>query len=323
VKSAVIILAPVLATQIALAATPALADQPPAKSPSAGATSASSYDPTLLQAYYKDMWNRIQKKWWVPEELLFKQVQLNMTLEKDGKLSSISIAQSSGDKSADTLAVIGVKRASPFAPLPDGVQLPFKTRYTIGFKPRTKSDVMLFNGKMYEKGESITFATGTKLTDRDYKTSDLDKEFHIKKEAALIKLDKLDDDLAAAQKANAPPASQAKLLMDCAACLVTIQEQKEALVKLSEAYELLDKNKTADLELYPCLSRLAQLKYTTGDLTGAEPLFKRALEIQEKPEVTARDTEYKSLLEMYAKLLYKQNRAPEADEIYKKIKALG
>jgi hypothetical protein len=40
-------------------------------------------------------------------------------------------------------------------------------------------------------------------------------------------------------------------------------------------------------------------------------------------ELNDKDQEYKELLNTYARLLYKQNRAKEADEQYKKIKELS
>jgi TonB family protein len=291
------------------------------------AGSNAGYDPAQLQTYYKDIWSRIRKTWWVPEELLFKQVKVRMTIEKDGKLSALTIATPSGDSRADTLALIGIKRAAPFGPLPEGLPVPFNTVYTIGFKSHDDKDFRYFDGKRYGKGESYTLPTGTKVGHADGKISELDKQFHLKKEAALIKMNKLDDGLAEEDKAKDPTVKKANLLIEYAGCLSAIQEQGEAKTKLTEALEILDKTKAADLELYPCLSQLAQLDYSIGDLAGAEPLFKRALEIKDKsPTPTpngTRDPEYKSLLEQYAKLLYKQNRAKEADELYKKIKDMG
>jgi TonB family protein len=291
------------------------------------ARSNAGYDPAQLQTYYKDIWSRIRKTWWVPEELLFKQVKVRMTIEKDGRLSAVKIDTPSGDSRADALALIGIKRAAPFGPLPEGLDGPFNTVYTIGFKSHDDKDFRYFDGKRYGKGESYTLPTGTKVGHADGKISELDKQFHLKKEAALMKMNKLDDALAEEDKAKDATVKKANLLVEYAGCLSAIQEQGEAKTKLTEALEILDKSKASDAELYPCLSQLAQLDYSIGDLAGAEPLFKRALEIKDKSPTAApngaRDPEYKSLLEQYAKLLYKQNRTKEADELYKKIKDMG
>ncbi|MBU6452922.1 MAG: energy transducer TonB [Cyanobacteria bacterium REEB67] len=293
---------------------------------------ANAYDPAALQTYYKTMWTQISKNWWVPEELFFKQVKVKMVIEKDGKLSSATLAATSGDNRADTLALIAIKRAAPFPPLPDGLPTPFQTIYTIGFASNKDRDFVMFNGARYGKGEAYTLATGTKVGHSDRQLSELDKQFHIKKEAALTKMNKLYDAIAA-EKENTN--KKAKLLTDYADCLITIQEQGEGRDKLSEALVILDKNQADEATLYPCLSKLAQLDYSLGDLKTAEPLFIRAIAIKEKETAIAatgataataaaasNGVPLKSLLETYAKLLYKQNRATEADEIYKKIKTL-
>ncbi|OPZ90149.1 MAG: hypothetical protein BWY75_00858 [bacterium ADurb.Bin425] len=67
---------------------------------------------------------------------------------------------------------------------------------------------------------------------------------------------------------------------------------------------------------------LAQTEYSLGNLAEAEPLLKQAIAMKEN-ELNEKDQEYKELLNTYARLLYKQNRAKEADEQYKKIKELS
>ncbi|MBS1989284.1 MAG: TonB family protein [Cyanobacteria bacterium SZAS LIN-3] len=283
-----------------------------------------SAEPTAIKSYYADIWSRIQKTWWVPEELMFKQVKLHMIIEKDGTLSSITMAQSSGDNRADTLALIGVKRASPFAPLPEGLPVPFDTYYTIGFNGgKDDKGWVIFNGKRYERGQAYTLQTGTKVGHVDRSASELDKQFHLKKEANLIKMNRLFDALATDRKAGAPTMKTAALLMDYAACLQVIQETAEAKARLSQALEIMEQNQASESELYPCLYQLAQLDYSIGDLGSAEPLYKKAIAIKEKspPAAGVKDPEYKTMLETYAKLLYKQNRAGEADEIYKKLRS--
>jgi TonB family protein len=290
---------------------------------------AAAYDPAALQTYYKTMWTQISKNWWVPEELFFKQVKVKLVIEKDGKLSAATLATSSGDTRADTLALIAIKRAAPFPPLPDGLPTPFQTIYTIGFASNKDRDFVLFNGTRYGKGEAYTLATGTKVGHSDRQLSELDKQFHIKKEAALTRMNKLYDAIAAEKESTN---KKAALLTDYADCLVVIQEQGEGRDRLAEALAILDKNQADEATVYPCLSKLAQLDYSLGDLKTAEPLFTRAIAIKEKDATAAspaslaananKGETLKSLLETYAKLLYKQNKAGEADEIYKKIKTL-
>ena len=167
-----------------------------------------SYDPAALQTYYQSIWTNIRKNWWVPEELFFKQVKVKMVIEKDGKLSSATLANPSGDSRADNLALIAIKRGSPYGPLPVGLPAPFSTIYTVGFASNKDRDFVLFNGARYGKGEHYTLPTGTKVGHSDRQLSDLDKQFHVKKEAALIKMNKLYDAIAAEDKAAASAPGQ-------------------------------------------------------------------------------------------------------------------
>ena len=312
-----------------LAASPAGAVEPQAtpagNNGAASAAPASGSGLDVKKAYYRDLHQRIHKTWWVPEDLFFKQVKLHMIIEKDGTLSTLTLATSSGDSRADNLALVGVRRAAPFGPIPEGLPVPFNTFYTVGYASKNDQDFRYFDGKRYDKGEAYTLPSGTKVGHTERPVSELDKQFHVKKEAALLKINKLDEAIAEESKAKDPTVKKANLLIEYAGCLIAIGEQAEAKGKLTEALEILEKNQVEGGDLYGCLSQLAQLDYSIGDLAGAEPLFKKALEIKEKsPSPTpGKDTDYKNLLESYAKLLYKQNRAKEADELYKKIKDMG
>ena len=287
--------------------------------------SASAPAPSVdnTQSYYKDLSSRLTKGWWVPPDLLMKPVQVRMVIEKDGKLSTVTIAKSSGNSRADNLALIGVKRSAPFSALPDSLPAPFTLLYTLGYAAHDKEDILYYNGKRYEKDQAVKLSSGSSLQAHELKMSDLDKQFHLKKEAALLKMNELDTALAQENKAPEPTIKKAHLLVEYANCLISIQEQSEAKIKLTEALAILQNNKAEADELYPCLSQLAQLDYTIGDYTMAEPLFLKAIGITESLPNAAKSPDYKSLLETYAKLLYKLNRAQEADAIYKKIKDLG
>ena len=273
--------------------------------------------------YYKDLSSRLRKGWWVPPDLLMKPVQVRMVISKDGQLSSVSIAKSSGSGRADSLALIGVKRSAPFAALPEGLPVPFTLLYTLGYASHDDKNILYYNGKRYEKEQAIKLSSGSSLQAHEEKMSDLDKQFHAKKEAALLKMNQLDTALAEEDKASEPTAKKANLLVEYANCLISIQEPAEAKIKLTQALAILQNSKAEAPDQYNCLSQLAQLDYTIGDYTSAEPLLQKAMAIVESSAGAAKYPDYKSLLETYAKLLYKLNRVPDADAIYKKIKSLG
>ncbi len=75
-----------------------------------------------------------------------------------------------------------------------------------------------------------------------------------------------------------------------------------------------------------CLVVVGEMEYSLGNLKEAETLLTRAIAMKEeaiKVNPSEKDADYKSLLNTYARLLYKQSRQKEADEQYKKIKELG
>jgi hypothetical protein len=63
------------------------------------------------------------------------------------------------------------------------------------------------------------------------------------------------------------------------------------------------------------------MQISLGQLNDAEPLMKRACGI-ETDELKAVDATAQDTLETYAKLLYKLNREPDANEIYARIKQM-
>jgi hypothetical protein len=70
------------------------------------------------------------------------------------------------------------------------------------------------------------------------------------------------------------------------------------------------------------LSQMGSLYYTTSRLMEAEQSLKSATDIYSAAPPKS-DLTYKSALEIYAKVLYKLNRAGEADVLYAKIRTLN
>lgn len=318
-----------------------------------------SADGVEMKPYFDDMWTRILRTWWVPKRLLFIQVPLKIELNEDGSLIAVSLLKSSGDENADKLAIIGVKRAAPFAPLPKGIKAPFTVNYTLGYKGG-KDQVVYWNGQKVSKGESYTTSGGVQTTLTD-NTTEKDRAFHKTKEAALIKMYTLEEKLDTLKKlGNRENPEMVPILLEYSSQHRLIEEHKEAKDKLKRALEIaennlksLDKSETAasasqetkapesnhqenkQLEynrlenkkkaqktFSSALNALAQAEYSLGNLAEAEPLLKQAIAMKET-ELNEKDQEYKDLLNTYAKLLYKQNRTKEAEEQYKKIKELS
>jgi TonB family protein len=276
-----------------------------------------------LNGYYQDMWRRIQKTWWVPKRLLFCQVELSLSINKDGSLDSLSIKKSSGDKNADRLAVIGVKRAAPFQPLPADVEAPHNFSYSIGFKSDHDKDFSIWNGQRVNTGETYKTSGGSTVGHRD-NTTDKDRAFHARKEEALIKMADLDEVIEKEKKAHgADSPALVPLLVKYAAQAKIIEEHVDALNKLKLALSISRKNNVAghEAELAQTLSALGETEYNLGHLSEAEPLLKEAIELKENV-LHSRDQELKNLLETYGRMLYKQNRVQEAEEFYKRAREI-
>ena len=279
------------------------------------------------QPYMNNMGTKIKATWWVPKRLLFNQVVLRLVLDKDGSLVSSSILKPSGDANADKLALIAVRRAAPFGALPEGVKTPYTIQYTLGYQNNGKDHFVVWNGEKVGKDQSYTTSGGVKTTISD-STTDKDRQFHQRKENALIKMYEIDEAIAKEMKANGevslaiPP-----LLREYATQNKIIEEHKQAEAKLKQGLEISRKaNETAPCaqsreELIKSLLTLGDFEYSIANYTEAESLLKEGISLKES--ASQKDDDYKELLNLYAKLLYKQNRTKEADEIYQKIKNWG
>lgn len=200
-----------------------------------------SADGVEMKPYFDDMWTRILRTWWVPKRLLFIQVPVKIELNEDGSLIAATLVKSSGDENADKLAIIGVKRAAPFAPLPKGLKAPFTVNYTLGYKGG-KDQVVYWNGQKISKGESFTTSGGVQTTLTD-NTTDKDRAFHKKKEDTLIKMFALDGALDTLERLGNPDNPEmVPILLEYSSQHRLIEEHKEAKDKLKRALAIAERN---------------------------------------------------------------------------------
>lgn len=282
-----------------------------------------------MNGYYDAMWKKIQQNWWVPKRLMYCQVKVKVTINKDGSLTDISIAKPSGDANADKLALIAVKRAAPFDALPDGAEVPFTVNYSLGYKQQEGNNTHIWNGEKIEKGGSYTTSGGVKMSLTD-NTTEKDKADNVRKEAALIKMADLEEAMIKIEKAKGANSLELlPLLRENAVQNQAIGEHKAAGEDLKRALKICQDpaNSQASGERAKSLFALGDYQYTLGNLSEAEPLIKEAISLKEETlkeeALKKQDADYKNMLNTYAKLLFKQNRTKEADEQYKKIKELG
>lgn len=274
-----------------------------------------------INPYTHEIYKRIRECWWVPKRLLFMQVELSFEVNKDGTLRKVSIEKSSGDKNADRLAMIGIKRASPFKPLPEGLDAPLKLGYNFGFKSDHDKDFAIFNGQRYNTGESYTTAGGSQVGHKD-NTTEKDKAFHLRKEEALIKMADIDELIEKERKVNPDSIKLVPLLIQYAGQNRVIEEHADGLSKLKQAVAIARKSPQGnEKELSQSLCALGIVEYNLGHVQEAEPLLKEAIDIKESV-LKIQDKELKELLETYGRLLYKQGRIKEYEEVSKKAREI-
>lgn len=100
------------------AATPQ-ASAPPSQS--AGSAESSS----KMDAYYALIWSRIKSQWALPRGIVQRdnlEAVIEVKITRDGRVSSLGIEKSSGNRYFDDSAIKAVRKASPFPPLPAVLQ---------------------------------------------------------------------------------------------------------------------------------------------------------------------------------------------------------
>lgn len=91
--------------------------------PSQSANSAESS--SRMDAYYALIWSRIKSQWALPRGIVQRdnlEAVIEVKITRDGRVSSLGIEKSSGNRYFDDSAIKAVRKASPFPPLPAVLQ---------------------------------------------------------------------------------------------------------------------------------------------------------------------------------------------------------
>jgi len=75
-----------------------------------------------LDAYVRNVEHLVMKKWVAPQSTKSYSVALSLSVGKDGRISHLQIARSSGAERYDVSAIAACERAVPFPPLPSTLQ---------------------------------------------------------------------------------------------------------------------------------------------------------------------------------------------------------
>lgn len=277
-----------------------------------------------LGDYHKKAYQAINNAWWVPPDLIYKKVELEVTIAADGAIKDVRVHKSSQDPTADKLAVLGVRKASPLPPLPAGVDAPFTIIYTLGQTDNSSKNFAVFNGKTYGAGEAYETAGGSKVFNNDNKTRGNVTNAKERTQARL-RMYALDDAIKAEREKNGDgSAALIQMHRDYASAEKIDESTAAAITHQRMALELAQKaaasSATPDARKLEtaCQADLALELFSVGQYDEAGPMLETAATACESSDPAL----CKKLLEARAKLLYKQNKIEQANEIYKKLKSM-
>jgi TonB family protein len=297
--------------------------QSPAPTTPAETPAAKQTDPATAKANsdadMKEITSRINHAWRQPKVTHKMSVTVSFAVEKTGKLKTVEIKKSSGDTTVDQAAVATIKRAQPFPPL-KGDYPGFTINYVFDCRPETNLvDEYMLNGvRMKEKGYLKTSTGGTlRPLDRSSKVED---KLIARSLALEDKIVALREKLANQEKmTSADDASIVPILSDLANAEKQVGRYDESDANFKRIITL--EEKLGDKRtLASSLADYGDSIYTRAQFANAEPILARALLLKRELGLSAAD---KPVLEQYAKLLYKLNRTPEADGIYRELKGLN
>jgi len=267
--------------------------------------------------YVRGIQRKVRSCWTAPASLGSGKVTLSFDTNAGGTISNLKVAKSCGDKVIDKQALDAVKNASPFKPLTSEVFFDVPVTMTLDAHG-DESPTLYLNGEA--KPDGLRFSTGAELNPLRA-PKDVDARLQAKSDSALSQAAKSDQEIGKIEKQFGSDSTKLCPKL-CAAANLYLQanEYKYAQERLEQAIAIAQKAK-ADDEQAAALTQLGILYYTTNRNTDAETTLKQAVNLFENAP-TKDAAHLKSSMEAYAKVLYRLNRVPEANQIYDKIKAL-
>jgi TonB family protein len=276
--------------------------------------------------YVRAVERKVRSGWKAPAALGNRKVALALDVAPNGTARNTRINKSSGDKAIDAGALAALKGAAPFKPLPPEVFFDIPIMFDLDAHG-DESPTYYLNGEARPNG--LKFSTGAELFPMQV-PKNVDDKLQARADAALAQAHKIEQEIAKQEAQNSAKAGGQSAASDASICpklraaaalYVQATEYKTAEEQLKRALQIAE---TADDkgEQAAALSQLGSMYYTTSRLPEAEKSLKSATDIYNAAPPKSEAT-YQSALEMYAKVLYKLNRASEADVLYAKIRTLN
>lgn len=276
--------------------------------------------------YVRAVERKVRSAWKAPAAIGNRKVALALDVAPNGTARNTRINKSCGDKTIDAIALTALKNAAPFKPLPSGVFFDIPIMFDLDAHG-DESPTYYLNGEARPNG--LKFSTGAELFPMQT-PKNVDEKLQARADAALSQAQKIEQEIAKQEAHNSSKAGGQSSASDISICpklraaaafYVQATEYKTAEDTLKRAQQIAEAAND-QAEQAAALSQLGSIYYTTSRLPEAEKSLKSAMDIYNAAPPKDNAT-YKSTLEMYAKVLYKLNRAGEADVLYAKIRTLG
>jgi TonB family protein len=284
-------------------------------------TSPKAPEEATVDAYVKHLSERIKSKWITPKVTKALNSVVSFTLNSDGQIVDLKLKQPSGVQVADQAAMNTIKRAAPFGVLPKAANGKFTMVYTFQFEPGKDVKDYQFNGVPLEKNDYQITRSGATLrpldTNSPVERRLAERQASVEDKLAALQLAYNKDE----RRLSADDPKLASELEEMATCNRELKNYTEAESLYQKAIAIEEKTKGHERELARGLYELGGMYSQCNKLNEAEPVLKRAVDIEDN-QLNSNDPESANILKAYASLLYKLNRADDANKIYQRLQAM-
>lgn len=264
-----------------------------------------SADTQEEQAFQRKVVTAIRQHWDPPTALQTAEPVVLFKIRNDGKVDDIRIKQSSGNATADKLAIAAVRAAGSFVPFPTTINAPY-IEFQYKFQ-NIKTAMSYLNGQAIDAPRQLGDITYMPHQDTKSKFDDQLRQKHAE---LLERIDKLK-----AKEASGDPTT----FLELARAYAAMQDFKPAFEYYAKATEGFEKSNSTK-ELVQALTEQAKAYGSIGNKPEALKCSERAYELCKSLDDTAIR---KSVIETRASLLYKSGNTTEADKLYAELRSLG
>lgn len=269
--------------------------------------------------YMNKIREKISQSWRSPEVSTKCKVTISFLIEASGKIKTASLKKSSGNKMVDEAALVAIKRAGPFAALPEVWKNGYAVEYTLSAGPKSDIEHYKFNNVSLPDGDFKISRSGFELHPLEYNKK-IENQLQDRKWSLEDKLKSLQVQLESVSN------SQAKrdVLIEAGKVNLELHHFDQAIKFLTEASEI-EAGVDANSVKYALVLRdLAEAYRQSNEIDRACQSYQKCIDIL-KNRCTENGANLKELRDSmigYAKTLYKQNKVKEGDAVYAEIRNL-